>query len=92
MRYLDHIAEIDITHTAPHSQREIYNNLLYLRSVNEDKQAPPLPRRPGYQDAKKALVDMQKQYDKSFRENPCEPARWNGMSGRMTQIQMIPTN
>ena len=35
--------------------------ILYLRSVNEDKQAPPLPQRPGYQDAKKALVDVQKQ-------------------------------
>ena len=34
---------------------------IYLRSVNEDKQAPPLPQRPGYQDAKKALVEMHKQ-------------------------------
>ena len=28
VRYLDHIAQIDISHTAPHSQREGYNNLL----------------------------------------------------------------
>ena len=34
---------------------------IHLRSVNEDKQAPPPPQRPGYQDAKKALVDMHKQ-------------------------------
>ena len=40
---------------------ERYNNLLYLRSVNEDKQAPLLPQRLGYQDAKKALVDIHKQ-------------------------------
>ena len=59
--YLDHVANIDISHTAPHLLRNRYNNLLYLRSVNEDKQAPPLLQRPGYQDAKKALVDMHKQ-------------------------------
>ena len=46
---------------APHLQRKRYNNLLYLRSVNEEKQAPPLPQRPGYQDAKKAVGDMHKQ-------------------------------
>ena len=34
---------------------------IYLRSVNEDMQAPPPPQRPGDQDAKKALVDVQKQ-------------------------------
>ena len=61
MRYLDHIAKIDISHTAPHLQMKRYNNLLYLRSVDEDKQAPPLQQRPGDQDAKKALVDMHKQ-------------------------------
>ena len=32
-----------------------------LRSVDEDKQAPAPQQRPGYQDAKKALVDMRKQ-------------------------------
>ena len=31
---------------APHSQRERHNNPLYFRSVNEDKQSPPLPQRP----------------------------------------------
>ena len=60
VRYLDHIAKIDISHTAPHLQRNRYNNLL-LRSVNEDEQAPPLPQRPRYQDAKKAMVDTDKQ-------------------------------
>ena len=61
MRYLDHTAKIDISHTARHLQRKKYNNLLYVRSVDEDKQAPPLQQRPGYPDAKKALVDMHKQ-------------------------------
>ena len=54
-------AKIDISHTAPHLQRNRYKNLLYLRSVDEDKHAPLPPQRPGYQDAKKALVDMHKQ-------------------------------
>ena len=61
VRYLDHIAKIDTSHAAPHLQRNRYNNLLYLRSVNEDKQAPTVPQRPAYQDVKKALVDMHKQ-------------------------------
>ena len=50
VRYFDHTATIDISHTAPHSQKGRYNYLLYLRSVNEDKQGLPLPQRPGYQD------------------------------------------
>ena len=37
-----------------------------LRSVNEDKQAPPQPQRPGYQDAKKALDEMQRQARQEF--------------------------
>ena len=61
VRYLDHIAKIDIFHTAPHLQRNRYNNQRYLRSVDGDEQAPSLQQRPGYQDAKKALVDMHKQ-------------------------------
>ena len=31
-----------------------FKNPPHLRSVDENKQAPPLPQRPGYQDAKKA--------------------------------------
>ena len=36
VRYLDHTAKIDIHQTAPHLQRNRYNNLLYLWSVDED--------------------------------------------------------
>ena len=61
MRYLDHIAHIDISHKAPHEHGERYKNLLYVRVVDENEQAPPPPQRPGYQDAKEAFVDMQKQ-------------------------------
>ena len=59
--------KIDISHTAPHLQRNRYNKLFYLRSVDEDKRAPPLQQRPGYQGAKKALVDMHKQVPQDYR-------------------------
>ena len=35
-RYLDQIAQIDISHKAPQEQRTRYNNLLYVRSVDEE--------------------------------------------------------
>ena len=34
------------------------HNLLYLRSVDEERQAPPLSTRPGYQEAQTASVEM----------------------------------
>ena len=51
-----------ISHTkAPREQRDRYHSLLYLRSVDVDRQVPPLSRRPGHQEANIGLVDMQKQ-------------------------------
>ena len=47
VRYLDHIAQIDISHKAPQEQRSRYHNLFYLRSVDEDRQAPPSVTRQG---------------------------------------------
>ena len=61
VRHSDHNAQIDISHKAPHERWERYKNPLYLRSVDENKQAPLPPQRPGYQDAKKASIDLQKQ-------------------------------
>ena len=61
VRYLDHIAQIDTFHKAPQEQRNRYNHLIYLRSVDEERQAPRLPTRPGYQEAKTALFEMQRQ-------------------------------
>ena len=61
VRYLDHIAQIDISHKDTPEQRGRYHNLIYLRGVDEDRQAPPLSTRPGYQEAKNALVEMQRQ-------------------------------
>ena len=60
VRYLDHIEQIDISHNAPHEQRGRYHNLIYLRSMDEDRQAPPLSTRPGHEEAKTALAELQK--------------------------------
>ena len=48
-------------------RRRNNHNLLYLRSVDEDRQAPPSSARPGYQEAKTALVEMQRQSRKDLR-------------------------
>ena len=61
VRYLDHIAQMDISHAASHEQRGRYHNLMYLRSMDEDTQAPRLSTRPGYREVKTALVEMEKQ-------------------------------
>ena len=66
MRFLDHIAQVDISHKAPQEQQIDTHNLLYLRRVDEDGQAPPLPTRPGYQEAKTAFVEMQRQSRQDF--------------------------
>ena len=47
MRYSDHIVHIDISQKAPHEQRDRHKNLLDLRSVDENKQAPLLSQKPG---------------------------------------------
>ena len=59
--YLDHIAQIDISLEAPQEQISRYHNLFYLRCVDEGRQASPLATRPGYLEAKTALVEMQRQ-------------------------------
>ena len=53
--YLDHIAQIEISHTASNQKRGRYHNLISLRGMDEDRQAPPLSKRP------RALVEMQRQ-------------------------------
>ena len=34
-------------------------HILYLRSVDENRQAPPLSQRPGYREAKEELTNLQ---------------------------------
>ena len=60
-RYLDHLEKIDISHTAPHLQRNITTIYFSCGVSTKIKQASPPQRRPGYQDAKKAFVDTHKQ-------------------------------
>ena len=55
-RYLNHFS---VHHNATQPQRERYMNLLHLRSVDENKQAPPLWQRPGYWKANKELSNPQ---------------------------------
>ena len=47
LRYVDHIVHFSIYYNATKPQRERHINLLHLRSVDENKQAPPLWQRPG---------------------------------------------
>ena len=61
VRYLDHIAQIDISQKGTQEQRSRCHNLLYLQSVDEDRQAPPLSTRPGNQKTQNASVEMQRQ-------------------------------
>ena len=51
VKYLDFIAHCDISHDAPHWQRARYNNMIHLRSLDSNKQAGPLCKRPGYKEA-----------------------------------------
>ena len=46
VRHLDHIAKIDISHTATAEQRGRRQNLLYLRAFGEDLNGPPSASRP----------------------------------------------
>ena len=59
VRYLDHIVQFNIYRNAPQSQRERYVNLLHVRSVDENKQAPPLWQRPRHREAKKEVSNRQ---------------------------------
>ena len=51
VRYFDHIVQFSIFHDAPQQQRERNMHILYLRSVDDNQQAPPLSHRPGYREA-----------------------------------------
>ena len=56
---LDHIVNFSIYHNATQQQRERNMNLLYFRSVDENRQAPLLSQRPGCREAKKGLINLQ---------------------------------
>ena len=60
VRYLDHTAQIDFSHTASHEQRCRCHNLIFYVVLTKIDRPPPLSKRPGYNEAKTALVEMQK--------------------------------
>ena len=49
----------DISHNAPSWQRARYNSMILLRSLDSNKQAGPLCKRPGYKEATRALMSLQ---------------------------------
>ena len=51
VRFLDHIAKLDISHAATAEQRGRYQNLLYLRAFGKDLNGPLFASRPRYQEA-----------------------------------------
>ena len=53
-------------HNATQQQRERNMHMLYSRSVEENRQAPPLSQRPGYREAKKLLINLQKENRKQL--------------------------
>ena len=61
IRYLNHIVQCSIYHNAPQQQRERNIHRLYFRSVDENRQAPPLSQRRGYQEAKDKIRTLQKE-------------------------------
>ena len=64
VRYLDHVAKIDISHIATAEQRGRHQNLLYLRAFGEELNGPPSASRFGYQELKNVLKGMQEQWRK----------------------------
>ena len=60
VKYLDYISKIDISLDAPYNQRNRYENLLFMRVVDSNKQAGPLCRRPDYKLSANALVSLQR--------------------------------
>ena len=61
IRYLNHVVQCSIYHNAPQQQRERNIHRLYFRSVDENRQAPPLSQRRGYQEAKDKIRTLQKE-------------------------------
>ena len=65
VRFLDHIAKLDISHAATAEQRGRYQNLLYLRAFGKDLNGPLSASRPRYQEAENVLKGMQEQWQKN---------------------------
>ena len=70
VKYLDCITKIDISHDAPHRQRQQDESTVYMRGVDSNKQAGPLCQRPGYKSSANALVSLQRAQGKGVPQIP----------------------
>ena len=70
VKYLDYISEIYISYHAPCRQRVRYDNTVYMRGVDSNKQAGPLSQRPGYKSSTQALVSLQQAQGKGVPHTP----------------------
>ena len=70
VKYLDCISEIDISHNALYRQRLRYENTVYMRGVDSNKQAGPLCQRPEYESSADALVSLQRARGKGVPQIP----------------------
>ena len=61
VKYLDYTSKIDISGGAPHNQRNRYENSLFMRGVDSNKQAGPLCQRPDNKSSANALVSTQRE-------------------------------
>ena len=66
VRHLDHTVHFNICHNATQPQRERYVNRLHLRSVDENRPALSLLQRPGHQEVKKELINLQMAKEKNL--------------------------
>ena len=67
VRYLDHISAIDISQNATQEQRGRYHSLLHLRSLDDDRQGPPLATKPGYKESRNLLRECRDNHKKKWR-------------------------
>ena len=67
-------------------KRRMNKGILYKRSVDEHRQAPPLSQRPGYQEATKALIEMQRQIATRFGKSIYSPNRGKATLGKSASI------
>ena len=70
VKYLDYISEIDISCNAPYRQQVRYNNTVYMRGVDSNRQARPLCQRPDYESSADALVSLQRAQGKGVPHIP----------------------
>ena len=70
VKYLDYISKIDISYDARYNHRNRYENSLFMRGVDSNRQAGPLCQRPDYKSSASALVSLQRAQGKGVPHIP----------------------